>query len=296
MVLRLIHCLQRERGASCSFAGSRVNSTQNGSDVNDGPNPSQHIQNVRLARAATNSAMKGFYRSELLHSSSCDVASSLLCVRQFVDEGHNKSLYEKSCAIKYQFVHYVVKEFGSFISYITRVYVVDIIVSSFELMQESEKVPVLKLLLSFVELKESLGIERASLTGIMAIGNSQWTCNTDETSASERCKDEHQMKEIHELNAPGLSFIINDVVMVVENQHRILLELQKQSGLQVIDRGYNKEPNGQVEISTLDPNLLRLIGKSIKQSDEMQSLQDHIRKDFDLNSFQHVSSLLLYFQ
>lgn len=120
----------------------------------------------------------------------------------------------------------------------------------------------LKLLLSFVELKESLGIERASLTGIMAVGDRQ----THRVGTNEYDRD------VYEVDTQGLSFIINDVVMVVESQYRILSELQKQS-----------------ETTLLDHNLVRLISESVNQSDEMQSLQEHIRKEFNLTRFQQVS-------
>lgn len=267
-ILRLIHCLQRERGASCVLAGTRSSTKQNRSrdESKDDARNSLDIDNIRLTRAATNAAIKAFYLNEVADTSSCDVASKLFGVRQSVDQ----DTYEEET---YQCVHTIVKEFSSLISSVIKVHVIDIIAPTFEQgmsPQERESVSLLKVLLSFVELKESLGIERASLTGIMAAANRQM--GGMETHDSD---DQAEFQEASELDAPGLPFIINDVVMVVENQHRILSELQKQS-----------------EATCLDHNLLRLIGDSIKQSDEMQSLQDHIRNDFDMSRFQQVSAVL----
>jgi hypothetical protein len=243
---------------------------------------SQCFENVRLARAATNASIKVFYRSGVLHPTLCDVASRLVRVRNLVDEEPIEGQDEKMIQDMYQSVHNVVKEFGSLISSVIRVYVVDTIVPMLrvddsEHKYEVETISLLKLLLSFVELKESMGIERATLTGIMAVGKSN--------------SEEYQAQDDGELNEPGLPFIVNDVVMVVENQHRILLELEKQSGVHILKPRNDTELDDQVESTetSLDPNLLRLVGESIKQSDEMKNLQDHIRKEFDMNRFQHVS-------
>jgi hypothetical protein len=75
--------------------------------------------------------------------------------------------------------------------------------------------------------------------------------------------------------------------MVVENQHRILSELEKNSGVLITEQTHDYECDDQV--AALDPNLLRLIGDSIKLSEEMRNLQDRIRKDFDMSRFQQVS-------
>lgn len=104
-ILRLIHCLQRERGASCALAGIRYPSEQ--------PNESRtfslssSLDNVNVARRATNAAIKGFYRSQVVDASSRNMASKLRSIRQLVDEG---ACEDKE---KYNFVHTVVQDFSS---------------------------------------------------------------------------------------------------------------------------------------------------------------------------------------
>ena len=274
--LRLIHCLQRERGASCALAGTKVSSgdTKDGSLI-----LSQRTTNVKLAREASNAAVKAFYRIVVTDdTSSCDVASKLFQLRKYLDE-------EECHKEKYQFVHNIIKRFSSALSCIIRVNVTDNIISRLEHQRDKTKndyaTPLLKLLLSFVELKESLGVERAALTGIMGIGNKdQIPCARDED---------------HHLSKRGLPMIVNDVVMVVENQRRILFELQRQSGIYIRESNIDIDSDQQGDsTAAIDANLLRLIGDSINQSDEMKSLQDHIQKDFDINRFHEVIHFHLY--
>lgn len=287
-ILRLIHCLQRERGASCALAGTGSGVLQNNEAANECiRNSLQRYHNVRAARSSTNAAIATFYRIEVLHTSSCGVASKLAKVRLLVDEQPSpRHLNEK-----YQIVHSVVKEFGSLLYNIIQVYLIENITRRQELdnfnqtscstQQQEEATALLTLLLTFVELKESLGIERASLTGIMVIGNDMKSMNDDAESSND------------EMGMPGLPLMINDVVMVVENQNRVLADLQRQSGVSITEHVDSEE--AERSSIMLDPNLLRLIGESIKLSDEMQRLQDHIRKDFDMNGFHQVSFLPLQF-
>ena len=276
-ILRLIHCLQRERGASCALAGTRTTvgvMQKNYVDSTDSSlTSSQRRKNVKLSRDATNAAVKAFYRIVVTDDkSSCDLASKLFQVRQHLDE-------EQCHKEKYQFVHNIIREFSSILSFIIRVHVTENIIMELEHQRykpQNDTVNLLKLLLSFVELKESLGVERAALTGIMSIGNKGETL---------RAKDEEDEPDKH-----GLPIIVNDVVMVVENQRRILSELQRQSGICIPEPNIDLDSD-QHDVTTppsLDENLLRLISNSIKQSDEMKSLQDHIRKDFDMNRFHEV--------
>lgn len=273
--LRLIHCLQRERGASCALAGIRAANCIN----------SSYNENLRLARAATNAAVKTFYQcDDVAHpTSSFNTASELFSLRELVDGVKMANPDETYGERKYELIHRVMKDFSSLISSVIKFYVVDIIDSSRidnEYQIESESLQ--KLLLSFVELKESLGVERASLTGIMALGIKHSNSNNyDEGDSNVFCE------QAPESDAPSLPFIINDVVMVVENQHRILSELEKNSGVLITEQTHDYECDDQV--AALDPNLLRLIGDSIKLSEEMRNLQDRIRKDFDMSRFQQVS-------
>eukprot|EP00956_Cyclotella_meneghiniana_P044063 scaffold300250_cov63-Cyclotella_meneghiniana.AAC.1 len=286
-ILRLVHCLQRERGASCALAGTRSSVLQNNDEAaNECIRSSlQRAQNVRVARSSTNAAIATFYRITELHTSSCHVASKLATVRHLVDE----ETTQRHLNEQYQFVHSIVKEFGSLLHHVIRVYLVENITrrleldnskqTSYSIQQQEETTALLTLLLTFVELKESLGIERASLTGIMVIGNDMKIKSSDTESNNDK------------MDMPGLPLMINDVVMVVENQNRILSDLQRQSGVSITKHVVSEE--AERSSTVLDPNLLRLIGESIKLSDEMQRLQDHIRKDFDMNGFHQVSSLFL---
>jgi hypothetical protein len=274
--LRLIHCLQRERGASCALAGARAAVKQKSNEGSEQLQCfSRYLQNVRLARASANSAMRPiFYLGGNNHESSSGVTSKLLSIRQFVDGEPSAT---KETNEKYWFVHNVVKDYSSLLSFVIKVYVVDTITARMEAVishkgsGKGEKAALLKLLLSFVELKESLGFERATLTGIMVIGNTTI----------------HESDKNDETNDNGLPIIINDVVMVVETQHRILSELQKQSRF-ILKPETALETEEHVHATSLDHNLLRLVGESTKQSDEMRSLQEHIRKDFDVNGFHEV--------
>lgn len=276
--LCLIHCLQRERGASCALAGIQAADCINISKCNE---------NVRLARAATNAAVKAFHQFDdvLHHTSSFNAASELFSVRELVD-GAKKENPDNTCDEgKYEFIHRVVKDYSSLISRVIKLYVFDIIDSSrMDNDHRIESESLLKILLSFVELKESLGVKRASLTGIMALGIKNSNANCDEVG------DNSIRDQVPKSDALSLPFIINDVVMVVENQHRILAELEQTSGVNITEPTQDYDYNDQAV--ALDPNLLRLIGDSIKLSEEMRNLQDRIRKDFDMTRFQQVSPTL----
>lgn len=93
-------------------------------------------------------------------------------------------------------------------------------------------------------------------------------------------------------NGARINLVVNDLVMIVENQHRIMQDLQKQSGLDI--RGsLSSSFAGVPETDELlfDENhctLLRLVGEIIRPSDAMRSVQDHITKDFDISGFQQV--------
>ena len=145
----------------------------------------------------------------------------------------------------------------------------------------------LELILDFVQLKESFGMERAILSGLMASGMRNVTdVNND---------DELLVKSI-DVRQPR---VVNDLVMIVENQHQIMRYLGNQSGLSYV-AGTGLVPVRKEDIHLdgkeifLDGNyraLLRLLGDTIRPSDAMRSVQDHIRKDFDIDKFRQAMSM-----
>ena len=254
--LRLIHCMQKERGASCALVGSMTHP-----NATDYP----YESNLRSRRVASNSAISAFYGSgsAIWHGycgeqheegEELEIASLLLSVRQLVDEGVGND--EKD----YLFFHDVYVEYSSIISRLVDAFVInELSKKKNDLSRKKEEddvsgrnanvvLSLVDLVLSFVTLKESLGMERAMLSGLMA----------DVQVPSHGAR---------------LGLVVNDLVIVVENQHRIMRGLQKQT-----------------ECSAVSETLLQLIDESIVPSDAMKTLQDHVRKDFDIEAFQQAMS------
>ncbi|EJK52598.1 hypothetical protein THAOC_28110 [Thalassiosira oceanica] len=163
----------------------------------------------------------------------------------------------------------------------------------------------LKLILSYVNLKESMGMERALLVGLMANG-------VDEGDLSEMSRESGNDRQLKRSSAsatsikgrfwdksPGsiegekksfrLNLIVNDIVLIVELQHRIILELRQQTGLQIHD---NLSTDNVLESVNSKSNsskaLLRLVGESIRPSEEMQAMQENLRLNFDVLQFQNL--------
>lgn len=278
-VLRLIHCLQKERGASSGLLGFR-----GVADADADANNSLRTHTLRVAscRCVTNSAISSFYASGSWYNhcmeaeDKIEVAKQLHDIRQLVD-GVGEANGDLA---RY---HLILTEFNSLVASVIQAFVVQTIQKRKEIVKQALKTPkkspdeaqlrknyeialsLMSLILSFVNLKESLGMERAILTGLMAFGAKVVT--------NER-----------------LPVIVNDLVMVVENHHRIMRELEKETGVKMESWS---EPN-TITTSELacDENycsLLRLIAESIKPSDSMRTLQDQIRKDFDVNALQEMS-------
>mmetsp|Transcript_7123 Transcript_7123/g.16190 ORF Transcript_7123/g.16190 Transcript_7123/m.16190 type:complete len:711 (+) Transcript_7123:178-2310(+) len=288
-VLRLIHCMQKERGASCALVGSlALPKTSDGSFEEH-----QYDNNLLSARTASNSAISSFYRSSLWINirgrngyDNVDIATVLFSVRQLVDGGVGDEN-------EYLFFHDVIVEFNSLLSTIVKVFVVNEVSKRKKDLQMKINAPklgnksrrnakvalsLLDLIVSFVTLKESLGIERALLGGLMANG-------IDEN-------DEHRKEVKKSNNGTRLNLVVNDLVVVVENQHRIMRDLKKQSDRASHSPSFGS-PSKTKEVDELlfDDNyctLLKLVNESIRPSDAMHSLQDHIRQDFDVNGFQQA--------
>ena len=278
-VLRLIHCVQKERGASCALLGSRA----------DSDDSARHAHTLRVAscRCSTNSAISSFYTSGSWHNhcletdDKLEVAESLYQIRQLVDGGVGEAKKDL------EHYHLILKEFNSFLASVIQVFVVETITKRRGIVKQALKtlskspeeaqlrknyeiaLSLMSLILSFVNLKESLGMERATLTGLMAFG------------AKVATNDQ-------------LPVIVNDLVMVVENHHRIMRELEKETGVNM--ESFWSESDTMITMSELayDENycsLLRLIAESIKPSDSMRHLQDHIRNNFDVYAFQQEMSM-----
>ncbi len=295
-VLRLIHCLQRERGASCAMAGFRANSTPDVaidcSPCVEGVNRHPYSRNVQSARVATNTAIFSFYKRCFGSTAiACeDFGRRLIEIRNITEGALNESKVEFDVEMSDQmyYFHQVLSEYNSFLAFIIQKYVVDILkertkyiatlsnADSRSCTRRDTALSLLNFLLSFVRLKESLGIERAILSGIMAIGlitSSQ--VNLDDSARTEHC-------------IPRLPIIVNDLVMVVENQRHIIRGLEKQAALNV----HSWSASDISEAAAIDENycsLLRLVGESIKLSDEMHILQNRIRQDFDVNGLHQVN-------
>lgn len=263
-VLRLIHCIQKERGASCALVGLHARPFEG--------HPCEG--NLRSARVASNSAITSFYRSAVWHNycrenevdGGLNVATMLFHARTLVDKG--------SGAAEHLFFHVVLAEFNLFLSRFIQVFVVKEVTkrkkekttptNATKMTERNAKVGVslLDLILSFVTLKESLGMERATLSGLMT-----------------NCVAETNDENVQSTEMPSrLNLIVNDLVLVVENQHRIMRELRALSGLNISSPSVAFDDTG-VEPDELlfDENygtLLRLVGESIRQSDGLGYLQN----------------------
>lgn len=127
---------------------------------------------------------------------------------------------------------------------------------------------ILDLVFSFVKLKEALGMERATLTGLMA--------NTSNTGTR-------------------LNLIVNDLVMIVENQYQILSDLNCFGlDLDVGEGSSSILDTSETEPKIKDDNhstLFRLVQEAISPSDTMRAVQDHVTKDFDIEMFQRAMSM-----
>jgi hypothetical protein len=287
----------KERGASCALVASLGQS--NSGECSFGKQ--QYESNLRSARTASNSAMALFYKSPLWHSAragnddeiNLEIAAMLHGVRQQTDGG----MEDEDDVL---FFHDVFAAYNKFLSGVIQAFVVNEVskrkvceqrkFSDPETQNGSRRnakvaLSLLQLILSFVTLKESLGIERATLSGLMASGLNKICDESDEPIESKFVQ-----KSNHD--DARLNMVVNDLVMVVENQHQIMWGLQKQSGLSVFGSASCRDDTRPKEADIfLDGNyraLLLLVGDSIRPSDAMHALQDHIRKDFDIDGFRRA--------
>mmetsp|Transcript_30583 Transcript_30583/g.69837 ORF Transcript_30583/g.69837 Transcript_30583/m.69837 type:complete len:723 (+) Transcript_30583:339-2507(+) len=322
-VLRLIHCLQKERGASCALVGSLAQPTSSCALR------SELGEKTKSARVATNSAVASFYSCSAWKTYCSDneddrirLASMIYNSRQLVDGmGCRADLY--------LLFHDVIVDYNLVLSRIIQVFVVDkvsyrqkelarkldptqnsvnAVISSETRQTTKVALAYLKLILSYVNLKESMGMERALLVGLMANG-------VDEGDLSEMSRESGNDRQLKRSSAsatsikgrfwdksPGsiegekksfrLNLIVNDIVLIVELQHRIILELRQQTGLQIHD---NLSTDNVLESVNSKSNsskaLLRLVGESIRPSEEMQAMQENLRLNFDVLQFQNSTTM-----
>jgi len=103
----------------------------------------------------------------------------------------------------------------------------------------------LKLLIAFVRLKESAGIERATLSALLSINS----------------KDK------------DVKYVVNNLVLEIENQHYLVDELS-----QIVRKLVNAEKSVYKILSSL-------VEQSIVLSPELRKLHNLIKKEFDLKAF-----------
>ncbi len=273
------------------------------SDSGDGSSGEQQYKSyLRTARTASNSAISSFYNSPVWCNAcarkddeiNLEIASMLYGVRQLVDGG----MEDENDIF---FFHDVVVAYNKFLSCVIQVFVINEVSSRKKGEQKKFSDPktenvsrrnakvalsLLDLILSFVTLKESLGVERATLSGLMANGLNKINDNDENDEIFESIDLQKSN------NDARLNVVVNDLVMVVENQHQIMRHLRKQSGLSVYESVHLRDETCPEEAElVLDGNyraLLRLVGDSIRPSDTMISLQDHIREDFDIEGFRQA--------
>ena len=95
-----------------------------------------------------------------------------------------------------------------------------------------------------------------------------------------------------------LNLIVNDLVMIVESQNSIMRDLRRQTGLDIrgkFDSSYkgDAEDVDELRLDGAFLNLLQLVEQNLMPPDEMIDLQNHIRKDFDIDGFQQVRLALM---
>ncbi|KAL7538067.1 hypothetical protein ACHAXR_010157 [Thalassiosira sp. AJA248-18] len=303
-VLRLIHCIQKERGASCALVGSLAQPNASVGSSEEYP----YESNLRSARIASNSAISSFYGSTIWNifcggnkEGDLEIATLLFRVRELVDGGGRDGNEHRN---EYLFFHDVIVEYNSFLSKIIQQFVVVEVskrkidlqrkINDPKLLNEARRnakvaLSLLDLILSFVRLKESLGMERATLSGLMANGG------INEMNDESADVIEELIEAKHPNNGARLNLIVNDLVVVVENQHRMMQDLRKQTGLD-IHASFESSFTGAPDANELlfDGNyctLLKLVGESIMPSSAFLSLQDHVRKDFDIDRFQNAMAM-----
>ena len=295
--IALLLSVNKERGASCALVGSlgQSNSHHFGEQ--------QYKSYLRSARTSSNSAMSSFYKSPVWCNArarkdeeiNLEIAAMLYGVRQLVDGG----MEDENDIL---FFHDVVVTYNKFLSCVIQVFVINEVSNRTKGEQKKFSDPktdnvsrrnakvalsLLELILSFVTLKESLGVERATLSGLMANGIN----NINDNGENDEVFESIDLQKSN--NDARMNVVVNDLVMVVENQHQIMRHLRKQSGLSVFESVANLREETCPEEAELflDGNyraLLRLVGDSIRPNDAMIALQDHIREDFDIEGFRQA--------
>lgn len=293
--LRVIHCLQKERGGSSLYAfknRKRTKESSDGDDVSDS-NRSSSLSHPAIinTRERTDSAILFFKESCHVACVSADIAasweSSLMDIRAQVDhdiqkeDGKDDDETASSFLSSYQFL----SSYHRLIEHVIAISVVQVVtqeencfdernaqmsqttidedqimstIATSEQLKEQEKrsksVNILALIMSFVKLKESTGLERAILSSLMVIGDS-----------------------ISDLRLK----LFSDLVVEEANQRSIVRELQEQTKYAL-----NSDPDSAFYESF--KGLMALVEHFVKPSPEMERLQNMINKEFDIEGLQSL--------
>ena len=145
----------------------------------------------------------------------------------------------------------------------------------------SKSISLLSILLSFTELKESMGIERALLTSLLPHSSGPpFTAPVVDRQHSER------------KSAPQILF--SDLVLEEENQRKIVRRLRSAAragrhanAASVVDIDGVAHGDGDVNFQSL----LLLVEDSARLTPQMERIQDLIRRDFDLDAFRDELSM-----
>ena len=131
----------------------------------------------------------------------------------------------------------------------------------------SKSISLLSILVSFTELKESMGIERALLTSLLPRSSSN-------VSVAQRGSSEA---------SSASKILFSDLVLEEENQRKISKRLRSAA-----------RAGRNADAASLDVNfqsLLLLVDNSARLTPEMERIQDLIRRDFNLDAFRDELSM-----
>jgi len=151
----------------------------------------------------------------------------------------------------------------------------------------SKSISLLSILLSFTELKESMGIERALLTGLLPRSS---PVQSSTVQVMKRCHSEIR-------SAPKSLF--SDLVLEEENQRKIIRRLRSAAragrhadAASVLDSDGVPHGDGDVNFQSL----LLLVEDSARLTPEMERIQDLIRRDFNIDAFRDELSVEDFWQ
>ena len=140
----------------------------------------------------------------------------------------------------------------------------------------SKSISLLSILMSFTELKESMGIERALLTSLLP---RSMPVSSSNVSVAQRGSSEARSTS---------KILLSDLVLEEENQRKIIRRLRSAA-----------RAGRNADAASLDVNfqsLLLLVDDSARLTPDMQRIQDLIRRDFNLDAFRDELSMADFWQ